>query len=217
MIRRRPSRRHLVVVGVVVGDPDAVLELHAGEHVGDELVAVEPPPALLGGVEQLVGHRQRGLLGAGALGDAGAQLDGREAALDRVAWSAGGASARRGSRRTRSGAAQSRSSLATALGYLASNSSRKRSSAARGVGARRGFHDLVQQRLRAGLQALGQRVEDVARSCAPSTPGGARRGTRRAAPPTCPARRRRSRAWARSGRGALRSRITPAHDSVLSR
>jgi len=41
--------------GVVVGDLDAVLDLRAREHVGDEFVAVEPPPALLGGVEQLVG------------------------------------------------------------------------------------------------------------------------------------------------------------------
>lgn len=46
---------------------------------------VEPPPALLGGVEQLVGHRQRGLLGPGALRHAGAELHGREAALDGVA------------------------------------------------------------------------------------------------------------------------------------
>jgi hypothetical protein len=30
---------HLVVVGVVVGELDAVLELRADEHVGDELVA----------------------------------------------------------------------------------------------------------------------------------------------------------------------------------
>ncbi len=29
------------------GDLDAVLELHAVEYVGDELVAVEPAPALL--------------------------------------------------------------------------------------------------------------------------------------------------------------------------
>ena len=38
---------------VVVGDLDVVLELHAAEHVGDELVAVESVPALLRGVEQL--------------------------------------------------------------------------------------------------------------------------------------------------------------------
>src|SRR5690348_14109837 len=50
-IRRRPSRPSSVVV---VCDLDAVLELHAGEHVSDELVAVDPAPALLGGVEQLV-------------------------------------------------------------------------------------------------------------------------------------------------------------------
>jgi hypothetical protein len=33
---------------VVVGGLDAVLELHAVEHVGDELMAVEPSPAFLG-------------------------------------------------------------------------------------------------------------------------------------------------------------------------
>lgn len=43
-----------------------------------ELVAVEPPPALLGGIEQLVSHREGGLLGAGALGDSGAEFDGRD-------------------------------------------------------------------------------------------------------------------------------------------
>jgi hypothetical protein len=32
---------------IVVGDLDPVLELHAGEHVSDELVAVEPSPASL--------------------------------------------------------------------------------------------------------------------------------------------------------------------------
>jgi hypothetical protein len=36
--------------GFVFGELDSVLELHAVEHVGDELVAVEPPPAFLGGV-----------------------------------------------------------------------------------------------------------------------------------------------------------------------
>jgi hypothetical protein len=41
-------------VVVVFGDLDPVLELRAGEHVGDELVAVEPPPTFLGGIEQLV-------------------------------------------------------------------------------------------------------------------------------------------------------------------
>ena len=46
---------------VIVRDPDPVLELGAGEDVRDEVVTVERPPALLGGVEQLVGHRQRGL------------------------------------------------------------------------------------------------------------------------------------------------------------
>ena len=50
----------------------------------DEFVAVEPPPPVLGGVEQLVGHRERGLLRAGALGDLGPELYGREARLDRV-------------------------------------------------------------------------------------------------------------------------------------
>ena len=49
------------------------------EHVADELVAVEPSPPLLGGVEQLVGHRERRFLGAGALGDLRAELDRREA------------------------------------------------------------------------------------------------------------------------------------------
>lgn len=69
---------------VVVGDAVAVLEAHAGKHVGDEFVAVEASPALLGGVEELVGHRERGLLRPGTLRDLGPELDGREAALDRV-------------------------------------------------------------------------------------------------------------------------------------
>jgi hypothetical protein len=68
--------------GLVV--PHPVLELHAGEHVDDELMAVEPPSPLLGGMQQLVGHRERGLLGSGAVRDAGAELDRSEAALDRV-------------------------------------------------------------------------------------------------------------------------------------
>ena len=84
MVRRRPSRPLFQGRGCRLGDADAVLERCGGEHVGDELVAVEAPPAFLGGVEQLVGDRERGLLGAGALSDAGAQLDGREAGLDRV-------------------------------------------------------------------------------------------------------------------------------------
>ncbi len=45
----------LGVVGGLFGDADAVLELGVVEDVGDELVAVEAPPALLGGIEQLVG------------------------------------------------------------------------------------------------------------------------------------------------------------------
>jgi hypothetical protein len=36
-------------------------------------------------IEQLVGHRERRLLRSRAIGDAGAQLDGRAAGLDRVA------------------------------------------------------------------------------------------------------------------------------------
>ena len=71
-------------MGLVLGDLDAVLELHAVEHVGDEFVAVEPAPAFLGCVQQLVGHRQRGGLRTGALGDPGAEPDGGERALDRV-------------------------------------------------------------------------------------------------------------------------------------
>src|SRR5215210_8934690 len=70
---------------LVVGDLDAVLERRAGEHVRDELVAVEASPALLGGVEQLVGHRACRVPAAGTLGHASAQLDRGEAALDRVA------------------------------------------------------------------------------------------------------------------------------------
>ncbi len=42
------------------------------------------PPAFLGGGQQLVGHRERGGLGAGALGHPGPEPDGRERALDRV-------------------------------------------------------------------------------------------------------------------------------------
>ena len=37
------------------------LNFDAGEHAADELVAVESPPASLGGVQELVGHRERGL------------------------------------------------------------------------------------------------------------------------------------------------------------
>jgi hypothetical protein len=47
-------------------------------------MAVEPPSALLGAMQQLVGHRERRLLGSSALGDAGAERDRSEAALDRV-------------------------------------------------------------------------------------------------------------------------------------
>src|SRR5206468_12497640 len=56
----------------------------AGEDVGDELMAVEAPPAVFGGLEQLERHPQRCGFAAGALGDARAQLDRREAALDRA-------------------------------------------------------------------------------------------------------------------------------------
>ena len=59
--------------------------LRAGEHVGNEFVAVEAPPTPLRSVQQLVGHRERRLLAARALRHARAQLDGREARLDRVA------------------------------------------------------------------------------------------------------------------------------------
>ncbi len=50
----------VLLVGVFVGDPDPVGEAGAGEHVGDELVAVESAPALLGGLEQLERHPERG-------------------------------------------------------------------------------------------------------------------------------------------------------------
>ena len=69
---------------VVVCDPDAVLEPGAVEHVGDEVVAVEPPLSFLSGGEQLVGHRERRGLRAGAFRDACAQPDGGEGAFDRV-------------------------------------------------------------------------------------------------------------------------------------
>jgi hypothetical protein len=79
--RRRAFRR---VLGCSSGAPDPVLECRAGEDVGDELVAVEARPALLGAREQLERHPERGGLRAGALGHARAQLDGGEARLDRI-------------------------------------------------------------------------------------------------------------------------------------
>jgi hypothetical protein len=46
--------------------------------------SVDGPPAVLGGLDQLEGHRQAGGPGARALGDLGAQPHGREGRLDRV-------------------------------------------------------------------------------------------------------------------------------------
>lgn len=50
-----------------------------------DLITPDPPPALLGGGEQLAGHRGRLGLRAGALRHPGAQEDGRERARDRDA------------------------------------------------------------------------------------------------------------------------------------
>ena len=126
---------HLVMVVLVVADADAVLELHPGEHVGDELVAVEAPPALARGIEPLVGHRQRGLLRARALRHARAQLEGREARLDRVGRSEV-PPVLRGAVVERRQRGPVLVELRDGRGYLASNSSRKRSTRA-GVRARR--------------------------------------------------------------------------------
>lgn len=120
-----------------------VLQLHAGEHVSDELVAVVPSLAFLRGLEQLVGHGQGGSLGIGALCHSGSQPDGREAALDRASGPQAppvlGRVVVEGGQRL-----PARPSLASASGYLEPYSSRKTSRAAwLGVGG--GLDDLAEE------------------------------------------------------------------------
>jgi hypothetical protein len=106
--------------------------------------------------------------------------------------------------------------LATALGYVALNGSRKALQRRLGVLAGRGLHHLVQQLLGVRLQALGQRVEDVGDLVHPARLA-ARTGEH------VPERRPRpQRAVADDELGlveprCLRSRMTVAQDSVLSR
>jgi hypothetical protein len=50
----------------------SVFELNAGCDEGDELWAVDLPPAGLGSVKELVGHHQPASTSSGAFGDLGA-------------------------------------------------------------------------------------------------------------------------------------------------
>jgi hypothetical protein len=166
--------RHLIVVG----DRMPSFAGCACEGVGGELVAVDIAPALLGGGDQLVGRRERCVRGPGVLRHAGAQLDGREAALGRFR---GGQMPMLGRKATPPSPAANRGrACAMALGHLASHPSRKRSRAARASAARR-LHHLVRHALRPWLRAPAQRI---GRSCAPS---GAARRPRERRPSALPA------------------------------
>ena len=77
---------HGGVVGVVGGPflELAVVEGGTGPDEGCEMGCVDFAPPVLGGVEEFVGHRERGLAGSGASGDPGAEPDSGERRLDRV-------------------------------------------------------------------------------------------------------------------------------------
>src|SRR5215472_18519512 len=63
---------------VVALDLDAVHEGGAGTDEGDQVGPVDAAPARLGGLQQLVGHRQPGAPAARALGLVGPEPDRRE-------------------------------------------------------------------------------------------------------------------------------------------
>jgi hypothetical protein len=58
--KRQAATSSSVVVGCSAGTRNPVDERGAGQDVGDELVAVEAPPAFLGGLEQLEHHAEGG-------------------------------------------------------------------------------------------------------------------------------------------------------------
>ena len=70
---------------------ETVDELNSGNHVGQELGAIEEPPFLGRGLHQFEDHREARHAGAVALGSPMSQPDGW--------WCAGESSARQGSRR----------------------------------------------------------------------------------------------------------------------
>ena len=63
-------------------DSDSVFERHPGADESAELGAVDLPPPVSSGVEELVGHHQATASCAGAFGDFGAGLDGGERRSD---------------------------------------------------------------------------------------------------------------------------------------
>ena len=65
-------------------DEDAVGEGRAGADEGNQVGCVHGAPAVLGGLDELVGHRYSGGAGAGSFRHALAQPDGGEGRLDRI-------------------------------------------------------------------------------------------------------------------------------------
>ena len=63
-------------------DEFAVFETCSGSDEGDEVGRVDRTPTVLGGFDELEGHRNPGGAGAGALGDPLTQPDGGEGGLD---------------------------------------------------------------------------------------------------------------------------------------
>lgn len=57
--------------GLRAFDVDAAFEVGSGPDEGDQVGCVDGPPAFLGGLDELEGHRERGRAGAGAAGDLG--------------------------------------------------------------------------------------------------------------------------------------------------
>src|SRR5215212_11694751 len=72
-----------LVLGLLNGF--AVAEVHALDHLGEALRAVQPAPVPLGRLGELEHHGQGGLTRQAALGLVGPQPDGSEGAFDRVA------------------------------------------------------------------------------------------------------------------------------------
>jgi hypothetical protein len=62
-------------------DECAVFEVRSGSDEGDEVRGVDRTPSMLGGFDELERHRDPGGAGAGAIGDALPEPDGREAGL----------------------------------------------------------------------------------------------------------------------------------------
>lgn len=158
-------------------DDHPLLEVCAGPDEGDEVGAVDGPPAGLGGLDELEGHGEAGGSGAGALGDLCSEPDRGEGRLDRVGGPQvdpvlGGEVEER----------QQRLKVVDDLGdrfrLLGPELGRERVGGGRGVAAVLGITDLRQGPASGGLSGLRERVEDVADPQVQVIPPPARQGPR---------------------------------------